>query len=153
VRETFSWEKRSRGGDEGGRGYAWDRVSLHRGFSVGGSPIESRNVHAFQNIRVFVERDNKFVYSSKEYRTPPSPCESVFASYVSIRQQTYVSIRQQAYVSIRQQNDAVSARRVARTYIHMAYVSIRRHTYIQQYEEETHIDLLYSSIEALLRLN
>ena len=48
-----------------------------------------------------------FVYSSKEYRTPPSPCESVFAAYVSKRQQTYV-IRPHtaAYVSIRHYNES-----------------------------------------------
>ena len=43
------------GGDEGRHGSVWDRVSLCRGFSVGGSPIEFRNEHVFQYIRVFVE--------------------------------------------------------------------------------------------------
>ena len=40
--------------------------------------------------------------------TPPSPCDSFFAPYVSIRQQTYVSIRPHtaAYVSIRQYNES-----------------------------------------------
>jgi hypothetical protein len=121
--ETFSWEKRSRGGDEGGRGYAWDGVSLHRSFSVSVSPIESPIVHDFQNIRVFVERISNssftlcvsicairqhtsagirqklrlYVERISNGSSPPSSRASVFAPTVSRRQHTsayhYVSIR------------------------------------------------------------
>ena len=93
------------GGDEGGRGYAWDQVSLRRGFSVSGLPIESRNVLAFQNIRVFVEiytKNSCFVerLSNGSSFSSFTLSVSICAIRLGIRQHSsaYVSIRQHTSV-------------------------------------------------------
>ncbi len=47
----------------------WDRVSLHRDVSVGGSPIEPRTEYAFEYIRVGLLVDSEIVLSTRYGKT------------------------------------------------------------------------------------